>query len=109
MSKELKVDLSLLNELVKEVDEQLSHAYGLRSLLTKTSPSEDYRKFIIELSKVTGLLSGVAQEAGLLVGDLQRIIQLTGPSKEVDEASALLKSILSPLSKGQGGQGSSRN
>jgi hypothetical protein len=81
-----KADLSLLQELVAELSKQLDTAYETREKIKGVQADEAYRQFVIELAKSVGLLSGITQEATLLVGDLQKIMhyasQKTSPEPE---------------------------
>jgi len=96
MPKELKADLSLLNKLVSELSAQLELAYKARDLINKSDPEDEkFQTFVVELSKSVGLLSGIANEASLLVGDLQKIMQYASKAPDADEPGNLLKSILS--------------
>ena len=103
MPKEIKADLSLLNKLVSELSIQLDIAYKARNSISKPDPAdESFQTFIVELSKSMGLLSGIANEASLLVGDLQKIAQYAATSPDTDDSTNLLKSILSSA-KAKGG------
>lgn len=99
MHREIKADLSLLNELVVELDKQLNNAYEVRGSAQDAPTTDSYRKFVIELSKAVGVLSSISQESVLLVGDLQKMIQIAGQSKEMEDPNSILKSILAPFGK----------
>lgn len=112
--KDVRADLSLIKDLINELEKQLDGAYLIREDLNKNPTEEAYRKFVIELSKALGILSGISQESVLLVGDMQTIMQYatktdktdeTDETEETEEATNILKSIFSSMPKG----GSNRN
>jgi len=106
--KDIKADLSLLKELVDELEKQLDEAYLSRDKLPEDKDGVIYRKFIIDLSKAAGLLSGIANESSLLVGDLSKIMRLALESSEdsdpMNQINSLLKSKF-----GSTGNGGMRN
>lgn len=59
------VDLTLIKKLVNELEITLKAANEL-------SDTHDY---IIEVNKSTGLAAGIMSEAGLLMGDIQSLLQ----------------------------------
>jgi len=95
MSKEIKADLTLLKEMVTALETQLEEAYMIRTSLKTDKSGEVHRQFIIEVSKSVGILSGIAGEASLLIGDLQKIMQYSyqKDSDPADVVSTILSSI----------------
>lgn len=69
MTKELKVDLSLLNSLVKAVNDQIEAADKIRA-----NEGYDPHAFVVELSKTMGVLTSLSSESLMLVGDISRLI-----------------------------------
>jgi hypothetical protein len=95
----LKADLSFLKQYVKEIDAALEYAYSIRDNGSDLS-TEEYRNFLIELSKTSGLLIGLAQEASLLVADLEKIARYSIPVltsqtvSNTEKAQDLLNNII---------------
>jgi hypothetical protein len=90
-----KVDLTTLKRLVAELEATLSTAEGIQ-----TDVNADKVEFIVEANKATGLAAGVMMEAGLLMGDIQALIQGAGaPASKSDFLEKLLGTL-----KGPGGQ-----
>lgn len=58
-----KVDLSLLNRLVSELNAQVS-------LADKIDGATNHHDQVVELSKAIGIVSAISSEAMLLVGDI---------------------------------------
>jgi len=100
--KDIKADLSLLKELVVELEKQLDESYESRDKLSNDKDGEMYRKFVIDLSKSAGLLSGIASESQLLIGDLSRIMKYAVQSPE-DDTMNKISSILNKSLKNPGG------
>ena len=76
----LKVDLTLLKQLVSELETTMAAA-DLMPADTATATND----YVIEVSKAIGLASGVVLEASMLVSDIQVIIKKASspsPSKE---------------------------
>lgn len=86
-----KVDLTLLKRLVEELESTLAKA-------EEQNASGDKTAFIVEGNKATGLAAGVMMEAGMLMGDIQSLLQ-GNPSSTVK--SDFLDKLLGPL-KGPG-------
>jgi len=105
--KDIKADLSLLKDLVIELEKQLDTAYEARDNLPEDKDGAMYRKFIIDLSKAAGLLSGIANESSLLMGDLSKIMKSALQSPE-DESLNKINSILKSKF-GNSGDGGMRN
>jgi len=57
-----KIDLTILNALVKELNKQLS-------IVENIDAAEHKADHIVELSKVIGLLGSISSETVLLMGD----------------------------------------
>ena len=69
-----KLDLLLIKRFVKELEASLVLVYENREkLIENPSVKESYYDYTINLSKSIGLLSGIAAEAGMLIGDLQNL------------------------------------
>lgn len=92
MKKEMKVSLTLLKRYVAEAEKALDDAYN-----QPEDTTEDNYKFIMNLSKVVGLIAGISQEAGLLVGDLQKVVQYNNPLLKEEGGLESLKSALSQV------------
>ena len=102
MPKDVRADLSLLKQMVVELEKQMEESYKIRESISGVQAEENYRTFVTELYKAVGILSGIAQESGLLVGDLQKLVQMTSPKPEKDP-STVLESIFSGMKSGRGG------
>ena len=103
MSRDMKADLTLMHKLVAELEKQLDDSYKLRDTIKETKDQETYFKYVIEISKAVGILSGISQEASLLIGDMQKLIQIASQPNDMEDPTSMLQSILSPLGKGKGG------
>ncbi len=80
-----KVDLSLLKKLVDELENSLAAAE-----LMKTD-SIDNKDYIVEMSKCSGLASGIMSESTCLVGDIHGcIMSVQGQPMPKDDALAKL-------------------
>jgi len=91
-----KVDLVLLKQLVTELENSLEICEKI-----KNDDNFDHTKFIIEMSKSTGLIAGIIQESSMLIGDTQTIVKASQQpsSKNTD----FIDKILSGGLKGSGG------
>lgn len=90
-----KVDLTTLKRLVAELEATLSTAEGIQ-----TDVNADKVEFIVEANKATGLAAGVMMEAGLLMGDIQHLIQGAGaPANKSDFLEKLLGTLKGPGSQ----------
>lgn len=105
--KDIKVDLSLLKELVVELEKQLNESYASRDKLSndKDADGNMYRKFIIDLSKSVGLLSGIASESQLLIGDISKIMKYAVLLPEEDDLMNKIGSLLNKSLKNPGDGG----
>ncbi len=87
-----KVDLTLLKRLVAELEATLNTAEGIQ-----TDVASDKIEFIVEANKATGLAAGIMMEAGLLMNDIQTLMQGTGTSaSKADFLEKLLGSLKGP-------------
>lgn len=87
-----KVDLATLKRLVAELEATLSAAEGIQ-----TDVASDKVEFIVEANKATGLAAGIMMEAGMLMGDIQQLIQGTSaPATKADFLEKLLGSLKGP-------------
>lgn len=104
MEKLGKPDLSLLKKLLSEFEAQLEVATKIGSV---ASSKEEMQNYVIELSKAQGVVSGLVQEACLLVTDVQgmmKIVQQGQPSaKELDSLESLfgLKTVKRTANSGK--------
>lgn len=96
MDKLPKIDLTLLKKLVIELERGLESCDKI-----KFDENGDQSDFIIEMSKSTGLVTGIMQESSMLIGDIQSIVkasqQLSG-TKNTDFFDKVLGGL-----KGTGG------
>lgn len=89
-----KINLSLLKQLVSELETALTLAENIRK-----DPDRPPTDYVIEMSKAVGLVMGVNLESSMLVGDFQTVMQnVTGASKQDN-----LKNLLSYLKDLKGG------
>lgn len=87
-----KVDLATLKRLVAELESTLSAAEGIQ-----TDVAADKVEFIVEANKATGLAAGIMMEAGLLMGDIQNLIQGAGaPASKADFLEKILGGLKGP-------------
>lgn len=68
---ELKVDLSLLNKIIKELNDQLALAEKVK----ESDPTNNHA-YVAELAKCMGLVSTVAVEATALSHDYMKLIKI---------------------------------
>ena len=88
-----KIDLSLLKQLVGELEASLATAEGI-----KQEVSVKNNDFVVELSKAMGLATGITVEASMLVGDIQATIQSNGAPATKEDG---LKNLLNILKGGK--------
>jgi hypothetical protein len=86
-----RVDLSLLKRLVEELDKMVIATEAM------AEAKGDKNEWVLEMSKATGVAAGIMTEAGLLMGDLQSLMQgpSTGASKQ-DLLDKLLGGLKGP-------------
>jgi hypothetical protein len=87
-----KVDLDTIKRLMAELESTLATAEGIT-----TDVKADKIEFMVEMNKATGLAAGIMMEAGLLMGDIQQLIQGAGaPASKSDFLEKLLGSLKGP-------------
>ncbi len=87
-----KVDLTIVKRLLAELEATLATAEGIN-----TDVNADKVEYVVEMNKATGLAAGVMTEAGLLMGDIQSLIQGAGSSTtKADFLEKLLGSLKGP-------------
>jgi len=87
-----KVDLDTIKRLMAELESTLATAEGIT-----TDVKADKIEFMVEMNKATGLAAGIMMEAGLLMGDIQHLIQGAGaPASKSDFLEKLLGSLKGP-------------
>jgi len=88
-----KVDLTLLRKLVGELESAINSVQEMPSADKK----EELHRFVIDLSRASGLAAGVAQEATALVKDMYQLVTFaqTAPS---DYGDKLMTDILGSFS-----------
>lgn len=97
MSKVAKIDLTVLKQLVGELENSLTTADSI-----KADSASKLSDFIVEMSKAAGLAMGIMQESSALVMDVQASIQMSqGPAPKEDG----LKSLMNLLKGGGNGPG----
>jgi hypothetical protein len=99
MSKVNKVDLTLIKKFISSLEQSLAVSDEIR---TKQG---DVSEYLIELSRAAGIASGIMQEAGLLVADIQSVAMMVQNPKTTSK-SELMDTLLSSLSKKTPGSGS---
>ncbi len=88
-----KVDLATIKRLLAELEATLATAEGIN-----TDVNADKIEYVVEMNKATGLAAGVMTEAGLLMGDIQHLIQGAGSpaSSKADFLEKLLGGLKGP-------------
>lgn len=87
-----KIDMDTLKRLVAELESTLSAAENIT-----TDVKADKVEYVVEMNKATGLAAGVMMEAGLLMGDIQQLIQGAGvPAAKSDFLEKLMNSLKGP-------------
>lgn len=87
-----KIDLTIVKRLLAELEATLATAEGIN-----TDVNADKVEYVVEMNKATGLAAGVMTEAGLLMGDIQSLIQGAGSSAtKADFLEKLLGSLKGP-------------
>lgn len=91
-----KVDFSLLNRLVSESNTSLELALKQKELGTKGSAqaSNDY---VVELSKVYGLVAAIYAESSALISDLAKEIKSSSNGQPVSTDLDPLSSLFGPV------------
>lgn len=80
-----KVDLSLLTQLLTTLHEQLEIGGKIIE-----NDNFKYQQYVIEMSKATGLASGLIQEATMIIGDIQTMIRAAGSVKSGVKSSEFI-------------------
>lgn len=86
-----KVDLDQLKRLVAELESTLSAAESIA-----TDVKADRVEFVVEMNKATGLAAGIMMEAGMLMGDIQHLIQGAGSPAKSDLLEKLIGTLKGP-------------
>lgn len=86
-----KVDLDQLKRLVAELESTLSAAENIA-----TDVKADRVEYVVEMNKATGLAAGIMMEAGILMGDVQQLIQGAGTPSKSDFLEKLMASLKGP-------------
>ncbi len=94
MSKLPPLDLTILKKLVSELEEGSIRSSEIK--LTTDKPPVDY---IVEMSKVAGLVSGIVTECTLLIGDVSALVKMSQQPTPA-KSSNLFDSILSGIKGG---------
>ena len=98
-----KVDLTLLKKLVGELENTLNTADGIKKS-GSPSNSTNVNDYIVEMSKATGLATGVMQEAAMLIMDIGSFVGAgVGAPPKNDSMKDLLSLIKGGGSSGFGG------
>lgn len=92
-----KIDLTLLKKFVSQLESSLETCEEI-----KKDESRDPADFIIEMSKSTGLVSGLIQESTMLIGDIQSVMKVSQQQPMQQKNTDFLDKILGGL-KGSGG------
>ena len=66
------INLGLLKDLVSALEKSTNHSEKI-----KEDDSFTHSDFVIEMSKVAGLLSGIIQESTMLILDAQQVVKLS--------------------------------
>lgn len=85
-----EIDLAILKRLVAELESLLLIAEDI-----KTDVNADKIEFVVEMNKATGICAGILAESGLLMNDIQHLIQ--GVSAPSISKSEFLEKILGGL------------
>lgn len=98
MSKESKVDLTLLKKFVSELEN------GLLAADTARASESDMVEYLVELAKANGIAAAVMQEAAMLVGDIQnQMMKIQNPTSSKND---LIEKLLGSAKGGPlGGSG----
>lgn len=86
-----KVDLTVVKRLLAELESTLATAEGIN-----TDVNADKIEYVVEMNKATGLAAGLMTEAGLLMADIQQLIQGAGAPSKADFLEKLLSGLKGP-------------
>lgn len=87
-----KIELDTIKRLMAELESTLSTAENI-----STDVKADRVEYVVEMNKATGLAAGIMMEAGLLMGDIQQLIQGAGaPASKADFLEKLLGGLKGP-------------
>jgi hypothetical protein len=87
-----KVDLTLLKRLVSELETALN---AVEQIQADASPNQT--ELVVEAAKASGLAAGVMQEAGMLVMDIYKLMEIAGnPTSKNEFLEKLLDSFKVP-------------
>jgi hypothetical protein len=109
MSEKIRVDLSLLKNLVSELETILDACQTIKD--TPVPDKETAIEFITEMSKASGLSAGISQEASALMMDCMNEVKgAQSPSKQsLDKLLGLDKIDGGYGGGGYGGSGGGKN
>lgn len=91
-----KIDFSLLNRLVAESNTSLELANKQKELASKGSlqQSNDY---VVELSKVYGLIAAVYAESSALISDIAKEVKQSSGQQPISTDLDALSSLFGPV------------
>ena len=96
-----KVNLEILKRLVSELEVLLAHADKIQEAASIQSVSSDRVEWVVEMNKASGLAAGIMSEGGLLMGDIQYLVQGGAANPAAKDSTLSLGKILAGL-KGSG-------
>lgn len=86
-----KVELETIKRLMAELESTLSTAEGI-----STDVKADRIEYVVEMNKATGIAAGIMMEAGILMGEIQQLIQGAGAPSKADFLEKLLGGLKGP-------------
>lgn len=109
---EKTLDLRLLKKMVLQLEEQLSIAEEVRQGVDLSAPQnkEVFDSFMVEMSKVHGILVFLSKESLDLTKDIINVLKLAGlPSDGTNQFETLLNKLIPPPSNPTEGNGGKFN
>jgi len=101
------LDLRLIKKMIAQLEEQLAVAEEVRQGIDLSSPSnkEVFNTFMIEMSKVHGILAYISKESLDLTKDIVNVLRYAGVPSEMSDLNSILNNLIPPASsEGNGGK-----
>lgn len=91
-----KIDFTLLNRLIAESNTSLELANRQKELAVKGG-SQQSNEYVVELSKVYGLVAAIYAESSALIGDIAKEVKYNSSQQPLSTDLDALSSIFGPV------------
>lgn len=95
MSQDMKVDLTLLKQLVSALEASLDAAEEIKKTAV-AGTKDNVREYIIEMSKAQGVAAGIMREATGVIGDILNVVDyntMGSPPSKTAAVEEILKKM----------------